>query len=107
MTDYIRASGDSLPYSVELRRATNLVRRKPADKPTEFVPDMLKILRAQELSIAQLTVELEQDFSPRVRRWADALSGQGLLRHRKIRDARNRPMSVYTLAKAWGGEVDK
>lgn len=82
--------------------------RKPADTPTEFVPDLLKALRTQELSVAQLAEQMQQEFPHRVRRWADALADQGLLRRRKARTAKtNTPVAVFTLAKAWGGEVDR
>jgi hypothetical protein len=81
------------------------VTRKPAEKPTSFVPDLLKVLCTKELSITELTDELAQDFPHRIRRWVDALTEQGLLRHRVVRNARNSPVGVYTLAKAWGGEV--
>jgi hypothetical protein len=83
------------------------MKRKPADKSTEFVPDMLKVLRSRELSVTLLAAELGQDFPHRVRRWVDALAEQGLLRHRIVRDSRNSPVGVYTLAKTWGGELDR
>lgn len=84
------------------------MKRTPAVPPTEFVTDMLKVLRTRELSVLDLATELQQEFPHRVRRWADALAEQGLLRRRNGRHAKtNNPVAVFTLSKAWGGEVDR
>lgn len=81
--------------------------RKPADTATEFVPDMLKTLRTQELSIRELADELGQEHISRVQRWAKALTEQGMLRKRILARPRMQKTAAYTLAKEWGGELDK